>query len=269
MEAASLGVELGEFLWHELFTTDLDAAEEFYGEVLGWEMGEYVNDAGELQYYLWHAEGVPVAGVAWTDPESPQPMEPHWTAYLHTPDIEHTLDLAEELSDLPRTEPFDAMIGGHAAGFMDNVGSSLWLLQPDGSGPMPKRPIQGSFTWNVLSTFYLTYAIDYYRDLFGWEMLDRVDLDDDRSYWTFGKGGKAYGAIHNVQFEPEIMPWVFEGGSQWLHYANVGDLVEALARVNLHGGRIISGPKQDPLGVRIAHCVDPQGAIFALREATE
>jgi hypothetical protein len=40
----------------------------------------------------------------------------------------------------------------------------------------------------------------------------------------------------------------------------------ALTRVRDGGGQVLNGPKEVPGGDRIAQCVDPQGAAFALHE---
>jgi uncharacterized protein len=50
----------------------------------------------------------------------------------------------------------------------------------------------------------------------------------------------------------------------WLYYFNVSAVEAAMARVNDAGGQVIHGPMQVPGGNWIAHCLDPQGAIFAL-----
>jgi predicted enzyme related to lactoylglutathione lyase len=50
----------------------------------------------------------------------------------------------------------------------------------------------------------------------------------------------------------------------WLYYFNVNAVEAAMARVNDAGGQVIHGPMQGPGGSRIAHCLDPHGATFAM-----
>jgi predicted enzyme related to lactoylglutathione lyase len=50
----------------------------------------------------------------------------------------------------------------------------------------------------------------------------------------------------------------------WLYYFNVDAVDAAMGRVTDRGGQIIHGPMQVPGGLFIAHCLDPQGAIFAI-----
>jgi predicted enzyme related to lactoylglutathione lyase len=50
----------------------------------------------------------------------------------------------------------------------------------------------------------------------------------------------------------------------WLYYFNVDDIEAAAKRVEAGGGQIVYGPTSVPGGALIVHCLDPQGAIFAL-----
>ncbi|MGG6496886.1 UNVERIFIED_CONTAM: VOC family protein, partial [Bacteroidetes bacterium 56_B9] len=53
----------------------------------------------------------------------------------------------------------------------------------------------------------------------------------------------------------------------WLYYFNVHDLDAALERVRAGGGQVFEGPIGLPGDIWIARCVDPLGAVFALRGA--
>jgi len=50
----------------------------------------------------------------------------------------------------------------------------------------------------------------------------------------------------------------------WLYYVKVGDLEGALERVKHGGGQVMNGPMEVPGGARVAQCMDPQRAAFAL-----
>ena len=49
------------FAWYELLTTDLSAAQSFYGKVLGWEAQDAA--APGFAYRLFGVGGSPVAGL--------------------------------------------------------------------------------------------------------------------------------------------------------------------------------------------------------------
>jgi predicted enzyme related to lactoylglutathione lyase len=75
-------------------------------------------------------------------------------------------------------------------------------------------------------------------------------------YQTFATSGAPCGGM--MTKTPET-PAPF-----WLYYFNVDAVEAAMVRVKDADGQIIHGPTQVPGGSWIAHCLDPQGAIFAM-----
>jgi predicted enzyme related to lactoylglutathione lyase len=99
-------------------------------------------------------------------------------------------------------------------------------------------------------------AFAFYAGLFGWTKAEAVDMGAMGIYQTFATGGAPIGGM--MTKTPQT-PAPF-----WLYYFNVEAVDAAMARVKDAGGQIIHGPMQVPGGSWIAHCLDPQGAIFAL-----
>jgi hypothetical protein len=54
------------------------------------------------------------------------------------------------------------------------------------------------------------------------------------------------------------------GTAAWLTYVRVANADRAAETVARLGGKVLNGPMEVPGGGRIATCVDPQGAAFAL-----
>lgn len=76
---------VGEFTWHELATSDVDAAMKFYGEIFGWVAGERM-DMGEMgPYQMFGPPGVTLGGIYRGGPEVPMS---YWLPYARVPDIE-------------------------------------------------------------------------------------------------------------------------------------------------------------------------------------
>jgi predicted enzyme related to lactoylglutathione lyase len=55
---------------------------------------------------------------------------------------------------------------------------------------------------------------------------------------------------------------------RWLIYVKVPDIEASLAAATEGGGKVLTGPTEIPGGDRVAEILDPQGAAFALYEAT-
>jgi hypothetical protein len=50
----------------------------------------------------------------------------------------------------------------------------------------------------------------------------------------------------------------------WLYYVRVDDVDRVAGEVPKAGGTVLNGPMDVPGGDRIAQCMDPQGAAFAI-----
>ena len=73
----------------------------------------------------------------------------------------------------------------------------------------------------------------------------------------YGKDGRTLGGM-------ATKPKNYPAPPHWVYYVKVDDLDGALARVKKDGGTVMNGPMEVPGGDRIAQCLDPQGAEFAL-----
>ena len=87
---------LGRFCWYELLTTDLEGAQEFYRQVVGWETGSWEGEGPP--YITWINAGTPIGGVM-TLPDNALAggVPPHWLPYISTPDVDATAEKAARL----------------------------------------------------------------------------------------------------------------------------------------------------------------------------
>ena len=76
-------------------------------------------------------------------------------------------------------------------------------------------------------------------------------------YFIFKRNGRDVGGMFNISKEMPMPP-------SWLHYVRVDSADTAAERVKANGGQVVNGPMEVPGGDRIAQCVDPQGAAFAV-----
>ena len=255
--------EHGTFTWYELQTPDPDAARDFYGEVVGWSTAPF--DRADVPYWLWmKAEDDPVGGVMKLPAEAEQMgVPPHWLAYVRVPDVDATAEKTEELGGKVLAGPESVDVGRWAV-LEDPQGAviALWTTADDSGGA--RAPEEKQFTWAELATTDHDAAFDFYAELFGWEEVDVHDMGEEMgTYRMFGHGESMYGGMFTKTDEMPGPP-----PSWWIYYVTVGDLDAALERVGSAGGRVAVSPMEVPGGDRVAHCVDPQGAGFALHEAT-
>lgn len=127
--AAAGGPTAGEgvFVWDELLTTDVDAAKQFYTEVVGWESRD--QDMGDFSYTLFSSGGTDRAGCMNIPPQA-EGTPPNWMTYLGTDDVDATAEKAKSLGANIMMEPFDVPTVGRLAIIADPTGAVVGLYKP-------------------------------------------------------------------------------------------------------------------------------------------
>jgi uncharacterized protein len=247
----------GKFVWYDVMTSDSKAAESFYRDVIGWD----TKDSGMSdRSYTMFSVGPTMVGGLMPIPESARAMgaQPHWTGYIGVADVDTyaarvkaaggTIHHGPE--DIPGVGRFAVVADPHGAAFV------LFSSADESQRPQTAPGTPGHVGWHELHAGDRESAFAFYSDLFGWTKAEAVDMGAMGIYQTFATGGTAVGGMI-TRMAPTPAPF-------WLYYFNVDAVDAAMARVGKAGGQVVNGPHQVPGGSWIAHCVDPQGAVFAM-----
>jgi predicted enzyme related to lactoylglutathione lyase len=115
----------GEFSWHELYTTDHEAAFAFYHQIAGWErQGEF--DMGPMgKYLLWGRDGKQLGGMM-TKP-SQMPMAA-WMFYVTTDDLDAALERATRGGAKVMNGPMEVPGGQRIVQLLDPQGAAFALV---------------------------------------------------------------------------------------------------------------------------------------------
>jgi hypothetical protein len=251
----------GRFCWYELMTTDPRAAEGFYAKVVGWRAEPF---PGGGPYTLWKKGDENVGGLMELTAEA-RAAGAHvaWTPYVAVEDAEATARQAASLAGRVHVPPTEIPSIGRFAILSDPAGAVFAIMQPsDPSAGRPEAPPEPlDFSWRELATTDREGAMAFYAALFGWEKQGANDMGEPVGvYQEFGRAGMPLGGMYT---KPADMPFP----PHWLLYAKVADLDASLAAARAGGGQVLNGPMEIPGGDRIAQCLDPQGAAFALHQA--
>jgi predicted enzyme related to lactoylglutathione lyase len=246
----------GRFVWHELMTTDTDAATDFYSHIAPWK----TQDSGMPSYTLW-TSGKYQAGGLMALPQDASGTPPHWLIYVGTPDVDATVGAAEKLGGRVLKAPADIPNVGRFAVLSDPQGATFAVFtpQPTAGGEVPPGGAVGDFTWHELATTDLDGALSFYTELFGWSKGAAHDMGDMGTYQLISLGGQDIGGIFKAR-DNTTPP-------NWLSYLRVADVGKAANAVKTNGGRVLNGPMEVPGGSWIVQLLDPQGGAFALVEA--
>jgi predicted enzyme related to lactoylglutathione lyase len=238
-------------------TTDVEAAKAFYTEVIGWTVK---GGEGAEPYYMWTVGERPVGGLMTLPPEARQyGAPPHWLGYLGTPDVDATVGQAQQLgaSVLVPTQEIPGV--GRFAIVADPQRAALGVFAMANEMPsVPPEP--GDITWNELNSTDWESAWKFYSELFGWTETEAMDMGPEAGTYFMFKDASADSSIGGMSnmAKAQGLP------AHWLFYVTVADLEAALERVKGNGGKVLNGPMEVPGGDRVAQCMDPQGALFAL-----
>lgn len=247
----------GRFCWYELLTTHPDAAPDFYGQVAGWTTSAWETE-GAPPYTMWMNGEQPIGGIMQKPPEAAE-APPHWLVHVSTPDLAATTAEAEGLGGKVLNRIEVPTVGDFAI-IQDPQGAIFSAFQPEGDAPGHDGPAAlGEFSWHELATEDWEAAWAFYSTLFGWLKGEAMDMGEMGTYQTFTRGAHPVGAVFN---RPPQIPV-----SAWLFYVRVPSADEAADKIQKLGGKLLNGPMDVPDG-RIAQCMDPQGAAFAVHSTT-
>lgn len=245
----------GGFVWYELITKDLDAAEAFYGKVAGWRL----QDAGMpgFRYTIAHAGEAPLGGLCAPPPEMCGDAPPRWVGHIGTDDVDATTERVRAAGGSVTREPSDIPNVGRFSVVADPQGAPFMLFQPGGEPPPKAAPgTPGTIGWHELHAKDWQAVYPFYAELFGWTQSTPVDMGPMGTYQLIARAGADFGGMFTDGMSPGVPYWLF--------YVAVDDIDAGHARILDAGGSILQGPHQVPGGMYIVIAADPQGALFAL-----
>ena len=248
--------QLGCFVWYELLTTDMPSAAAFYAGVVGWA----VKDASspELAYTLLTAGDTPVVGLM-DLPEEGVRMgaTPRWLGYVAVDDMDARVAQIRRLGGAILVSPTDSNIGRIAV-VADPQGATLALVTGLTYGQSQPSGLDqpGRVGWHELLAEDRSKVFPFYGKLLGWQQAS-TKADPASVYELFSAAGQTIGGMLTK------LPSVSQ--PCWLYYFNVDDIDAAAARTKAAGGEVLEGPVDVKGGAWVIRCVDPQGAMFALR----
>ncbi|HVV85824.1 MAG TPA: VOC family protein [Kofleriaceae bacterium] len=122
----------GEVAWHELYTTDHEAAFAFYHAICGWErLGAF--DMGPMgTYLLWGRDGKQLGGMMTMPPGMKTPdgaeVPPNWMYYVTVDDLDAALERAKAGGAKVINGPMEVPGGQRVVLLFDPQGAAFSLI---------------------------------------------------------------------------------------------------------------------------------------------
>jgi uncharacterized protein len=232
-------MSLGTFVWHDLMTTDADAARAFYGELLGWRFTPL--PMGPLTAWMIADASGGRLGTIMPEPTLPAS---HWMPYVAVDDVDATCARVKALGGGVCVGAMEVVPLGRFAIAADPQGGWFSVLERRGGSHAPASSRSNGFCFDELVTSDGHAGATFYAALFGWTL--RVIGDGAALYRRIVHGGGDIGGVRAQS--------LFARPS-WRPSIAVDDVDGTCARAAQLGGRVVSP------GV----IADPTGASFALR----
>ncbi len=249
---------LGRHVWSELMTTDPAAAEAFYNKVIGWTSAPFTGSPTPYTQFKRRGD-VGVAGLMQT-PEGMN-MPPFWAMYIAVPNFDDAVAHIKRLGGSELSGIIDIPAVGRLQMVKDPQGAAFYIIQPAPRDQSPdQEPQIGEASWIELMTTDAPAAMTFYKELFGWQPSEAMDMGEMGKYQMFNRGDRMIGGMMNKPPEMAHVP------PHWAIYFSVPDINDATERIKGNGGQILNGPMEVPGGDWIVNGMDPQGAPFALHQ---
>jgi len=245
----------GTHIWYELLATDVAAAADFYGKVVGWTASSFPQSAPDAEpYTVLSAGSEGVAGLM----KNPMPTGALWLGYVGVSDVDAAVLKLKELGRTVHRPAWDVQGVGRMAFVADPQGGMFYLMrgasEEDSTAFAPLS--DGHCAWNELYAAAQGPALEFYGAMFGWEKGGAMPMGELGDYTFINHQGTMIGAVMDKPAEAPAVTWNY--------YFRVSGVDAAVGRIKAAGGTILVGPQEVPGGEWVINALDPQGAAFGL-----
>lgn len=244
----------GKFVWSDLFTSDMEANERFYGALFGWQWRWITRP--DRRYGIFSMDGYDVAGMVHRPAPEGQDQYGRWVHYISVADVGGTEgDVVDRGGEtlLPRRQ---AEHRGEFAIVSDPQGAIFGMIRSSSGDPGDFRAEPGEFIWYQLFTHEVDPAAEFYQALFRYDIVDRADSPDVVDY-VLQSGDHARAGIGGLKRRPDSHP-------TWLGYVRVEDVAATVELAKTLGGEILLAPSSANLDGDMAIVADPSGTPIGL-----
>lgn len=243
----------GRFVWYDLVTNDVRAAQVFYGQLFGWEFEDVPEHPGE--FVLIRHDGIPIGGLVFSEREQPDSSQSRWIGSVSVTDVDAAVKVVRDRGGKVLGGPTDIPLRGRVAVVADPQGAILALMRTKNGDPAERDPEVNDWLWQELWTTDDDAALEFYQELMGYRH-ETVAVEAG-AYHVLQRNGRSYAGLARLPWD-SVPP-------TWLPYIRVNDPRDIAARVEALGGRVVLSPDQ----IRDGHAAvieDPTGGVLAVQQ---
>jgi predicted enzyme related to lactoylglutathione lyase len=251
---------VGKVILVELVTPDLGAAERFYTGLFGWRFQPI--EAGGKHYAEAYLDDRPVAALVEKPVPPGEKRQPAWISFLSVRDVDAAQKTALAKGAKLLYAPHDVPNRGRQAVLADPQGAVFAMLASSSGDPPDLLAEPGEWIWSALITRDPDTDAAFYQTIFDYEVFD-LPADQGAQHLMLASDNYARASANALPANQKSTH------PHWLNFVRVDDTVAMTAKLVALGGKVLSQPRVDRHGGKVAVVADPSGAPFGLLEWPE
>lgn len=236
----------GKFIWHDLLTTDVQAAGLFYEKLFAWHI-EY-----QQEYAIVYNNGKRIAGIMKVKSSGGQEQHGIWLPSVSVADIDAAVTQVKAGGGKILKGPLDMKLRGRAVLIKDPEGAEIVLLKARGGDPQDAKAEVGDWLWNELWSHEPAKSEAFYRILLGYDT-----AVSKASYTVLMSHDRWRAGIRYIADDKQSM--------SWLPVVRVADPQAVSSRVETLGGVVWVAPDDAEGQGNTALISDPTGALLLIQ----
>jgi predicted enzyme related to lactoylglutathione lyase len=246
----------GKWVWHELTTSDVAKAKDFYGQIFGWTLTD--KEMGGQKYTAIVSNGKEIGLVqALPADAKKQKLTPAWAGYVSVPDVDAAVTAATGKGAKVAMAAMDVPEIGRFAVLTDPSGASFGVVKAAKGDEPDSAPSPGSFVWlehwskDAAKT---AEAAAFYTAVSGYETETMKMGKDD---YTLAKASGAPRLGLGKAPKPNL-------AGKFVPYVLVPDTDTTVKQATKLKAKVLVKANDIPNVGRIAVLADPQGSAFGI-----
>jgi predicted enzyme related to lactoylglutathione lyase len=246
----------GKFVWADLVTDDVPAAQKFYSQMFGWKFWDYGG------YLIALNDQRPLAGMFQRPRPKDKPAEPRWFAYLSVASVAKATRAATNNGGRVLSAAQQMPKRGEQAVFADPEGALFGVIKSSAGDPQDFLADPGDWVWIQLLSRDAAKATEFYRAVGGYEAVANT-TPGRLSDYVLTSGGYARATVRTIPpSQAQVLP-------TWLPFVRVKNVGDSVAQAQKLGGKVLIAPKPENLAGKVAVIADPTGAAIGIMEWSE
>lgn len=243
----------GKFVWADLVTDDIRAAQKFYSAMFGWTFYDYGG------YLIGRNDDRPLCGMFQRPRPKDREAQPRWFGYISVGSVERAEREVAKAGGRVVLPPQKMPKRGEQAVFADAEGALFGVVKSSSGDPQDFLADPGDWIWIQLLSRDARKAAEFYRAVAGYEIIENTTTNRQSDY-VLTSEGYARATVRTIQSpDPKVQP-------TWLPFVRVKSVAESVALAKQLGGKVLVEPKPEVLDGKVAVVADPTGAAIGVME---